>query len=144
MFVYTYASTKYMLVDSCISSKHMLTDFYISSQHMLVDSYDSPKCLSQYKKHILIVAIFQVQVPISHATLRWLYSKAVTSCHLRKNSTTSFHSGDYEERRLLGYKNPGRTSQETHPVSATKPSRLMPCKIWGFQSNDSEECRLFG
>jgi hypothetical protein len=29
------------------------------------------------------------------------------------------HDGDYEECRLLGYKNPVRTSQETHYVSAT-------------------------
>jgi hypothetical protein len=43
----------------------------------------------------------------------------------------SFHSCDYEECRLLGYKHPVRTSQETHYVSATEPSRLMLCKIWG-------------
>jgi hypothetical protein len=30
----------------------------------------------------------------------------------------------YEECRLLGYKNPVRTSQETHYVSATEPSRF--------------------
>jgi hypothetical protein len=40
-----------------------------------------------------------------------------------------FHGGDYEECRLLRYKNPVRTSQETHYVSATEPSRLMLCKI---------------
>jgi hypothetical protein len=43
-----------------------------------------------------------------------------------------FHSGHYEEFRLLGYKSPVRTSQQTHCVSATGPSRLMQCKIWGF------------
>jgi hypothetical protein len=37
--------------------------------------------------------------------------------------------GDYEECRLLGNKNPVHTSQETHYVSATEPSRLMLCKI---------------
>jgi hypothetical protein len=37
--------------------------------------------------------------------------------------------GDYEEWRLLGYKNPVPTSQETHYVSATELSLLMPCKI---------------
>jgi hypothetical protein len=37
--------------------------------------------------------------------------------------------GDYEEWRLLGYKNPVRTSQETHYVSATESSQLMLCKI---------------
>jgi hypothetical protein len=41
-----------------------------------------------------------------------------------------FTVGDYEECRLLGYKNPVRTSQET--VSATEPSRLMLSKVWGF------------
>jgi hypothetical protein len=35
-----------------------------------------------------------------------------------------------------------RTSQETHYVSATEPSRLMLCKIWGFHGGDYEECRL--
>jgi hypothetical protein len=34
-----------------------------------------------------------------------------------------------EEWRLLGYKTPVRTSQETHYVSATETSQLMPCKI---------------
>jgi hypothetical protein len=40
-----------------------------------------------------------------------------------------FHGGDYEEWRLVGYKNPVRTSRETHYVSATEPSQLMLCKI---------------
>jgi hypothetical protein len=40
-----------------------------------------------------------------------------------------FHGGDYEECRLLGYKNPVRTSQETHYFSATESSQLMLCKI---------------
>jgi hypothetical protein len=34
-----------------------------------------------------------------------------------------------KECRLLGYKNPVRTSQETHYGSATDSSRLMLCKI---------------
>jgi hypothetical protein len=37
--------------------------------------------------------------------------------------------GDYDECRLRGYKNPVRTSQETHYFSPTEPSQLMPCKI---------------
>jgi hypothetical protein len=40
-----------------------------------------------------------------------------------------FCGGDYEEYRLLGYKNRVRTSQETHYVSATELSKLMLCKI---------------
>jgi hypothetical protein len=53
-----------------------------------------------------------------------------------------FHDSDYEECRLLGYKNPGRTSQETHYVSATESSQIMLCRIWGFHGGDYEECRL--
>jgi hypothetical protein len=55
-----------------------------------------------------------------------------------------FQGGDYEECRLLGYKHPLRTSQETHYVSATDYSQLMLCKIWGFHGGDYEECRLLG
>jgi hypothetical protein len=55
-----------------------------------------------------------------------------------------FHGGDYEECRLLGYKNPVRTSQETHYVSATECSQLTLFKIWGFHGGDYEECRLLG
>jgi hypothetical protein len=47
----------------------------------------------------------------------------------------------YEFRRL-GYKNPLHTSQETHYVSATEPSRWMLCKIWGFHGGGYEECRI--
>jgi hypothetical protein len=43
------------------------------------------------------------------------------------------HGGDYEECRLLGYKDPVRTSQETHYVSATEPSQLMLCKMLSRQ-----------
>jgi hypothetical protein len=52
--------------------------------------------------------------------------------------------GDYEECRLLGYKIPVRTSQETLYVSATESSQLMLSKIWGFHGSDYEECRLLG
>jgi hypothetical protein len=53
-----------------------------------------------------------------------------------------FHGSDYEECRLLGYKNPVRTSQDTHYVYATEPSRLMLCNIWGFHGGNYEKCRL--
>jgi hypothetical protein len=39
---------------------------------------------------------------------------------------------------------PVRTSQETHYVSATEPSRSMLRKIRGFHGGDYEECRLLG
>jgi hypothetical protein len=55
-----------------------------------------------------------------------------------------FHGGDHEECRLLGYKNPVRTSQETHYVSTTEHSQLMPCKISGFHGGDYEEWWLLG
>jgi hypothetical protein len=48
-----------------------------------------------------------------------------------------------EECRILGYKNPVCTSQETHYVSATESSQLM-LKIGGFHGGDYEECRLLG
>jgi hypothetical protein len=55
-----------------------------------------------------------------------------------------FHGDDYEECRLLGYRNPVRTSQETYYVSVTVSNRLMLCKIWGFHGGDYEECRILG
>jgi hypothetical protein len=55
-----------------------------------------------------------------------------------------FHGGDYEEFRLLGYKTPVRTSQETHYVSTIQSSQLMLCKIWGFHGSDYEEWRVLG
>jgi hypothetical protein len=55
-----------------------------------------------------------------------------------------FHCSDYEECRLLGYKDPVCTSQETHYLSATESSQLMLCKIWGFHCSDYVECRLLG
>jgi hypothetical protein len=56
----------------------------------------------------------------------------------------AFHGSDYEECRLLGYKNPVHTSQETHYVLATESSRLMLCKIWSFHGGDYEEFWLLG
>jgi hypothetical protein len=53
-----------------------------------------------------------------------------------------YHGSDYEECRLLGYKHPGHTSQETHYVSATELSRLMLYKISGFQGGDYEKRRV--
>jgi hypothetical protein len=46
--------------------------------------------------------------------------------------------------RLLGYKNPVRTSQETHYLSATSSALLMLCRIIGFHGGDHEECRILG
>jgi hypothetical protein len=69
----------------------------------------------------------------------WFELLFQTLCKIR-----GFPGDDYKECRLLGYKTPVRTSQETHYVSATEPSQLMLCKIWGFHDDDYEECRLLG
>jgi hypothetical protein len=52
------------------------------------------------------------------------------------------HGGDYEECRLLRYKSPVHTSQETHYFPATEPSRLMLYNSWGSYGGYYEECRL--
>jgi hypothetical protein len=44
-----------------------------------------------------------------------------SSCYVR---FSGFHGGDYEECRLLRYKTPVLTSQETHHVSATESSQF--------------------
>jgi hypothetical protein len=44
-------------------------------------------------------------------------------------AVTEISNAFTEECRLLGYKNPIRTSQETHYVSATQSSQSMLCKI---------------
>jgi hypothetical protein len=42
------------------------------------------------------------------------YFSARESSQLMLCKILLFHGGDYEEWRLLGYKNPVHTSQETH------------------------------
>jgi hypothetical protein len=54
-----------------------------------------------------------------------------------------FHGSDYEEFRLLWYKIPVLTSQETHYFFAAESSQLMLCKVWGFHGSNYE-CRLLG
>jgi hypothetical protein len=69
-----------------------------------------------------------------------------TTVQLNRNFLKIWSSlgSDYEECRLLGYKNTVRTSQGTHYVSTTESSQLMLCKIWRFHGGDYEECRLLG
>jgi hypothetical protein len=55
-----------------------------------------------------------------------------------------FLGDGYEERRLLGYRNPISTSQETHYISTTEHSQLMPCKIRGSHGGVYEDCPLLG
>jgi hypothetical protein len=55
-----------------------------------------------------------------------------------------FAGGYYEKCRVMGYKKPVHTSQETHYISTTEPSRLMLCKICDFHGGDYVERRLLG
>jgi hypothetical protein len=92
--------------------------------------------------------------PISFSQCQVLYTDeviaiisvgfSVTNNLLVRCKIWGFHGGDYEECRLLGYKIPVRTSQDTHYFSATESSQLMICKIWAFHGGDYEECRLLG
>jgi hypothetical protein len=62
-------------------------------------------------------------------------------CPVWDTSTWEREENKWEECRLLGYKNPVRTSQETHYVSAIEYSQLMLCKIWLFHGRYYEEWR---
>jgi hypothetical protein len=63
---------------------------------------------------------------------------------LRFRKMLGFHGDECEACRLLGYKNPVRTSQEIYYVPAAKPGWLMLCKIRGFHGGHYEGCRLLG
>jgi hypothetical protein len=73
-------------------------------------------------------AVFRDLKPSSYLTgntLRLRYrSQPIMLCKI-----WGFHGGDYEECRVLEYKNPYRTSQETRYVSATEPRQLILCKV---------------
>jgi copper(I)-binding protein len=75
-----------------------------------------------------------------HSTYKHNTAHIVAPRSVRLLINTSTH----EEFRLLGYKSPVRTSQETHYVSTTESSQLMLCKIWDIHGSDYEECRLLG
>jgi hypothetical protein len=82
----------------------------------------------------------------------WYFYKIVPLCDILKKfrvvltlflgNILDFHCGDYEECRLLGYKNPVRTSNETYYISDAEHSRLMICKIWSSQGSDYGGDRL--
>jgi hypothetical protein len=60
--------------------------------------------------------------------------------HKRKSQYVrfeGFHGFGFEEFRLLGYRNPVSTSQETYYVSATEATEV-------FHGGDCKECRLLG
>jgi hypothetical protein len=70
---------------------------------------------------------------------KWSRKKSLSTCKI-----WGFHEVEYKELRLLRCKQPVRTSQKTHYVSATNPNRLMLCNMWGFFGGDYEERRLLG
>jgi hypothetical protein len=81
----------------------------------------------------------------TNCAVEWCYqccSAICTGLQALHTSAILFVGSIHEECRLLGYKTPVRTSQETHYVSATESSQLMLCKIWGFHGSDYEECLL--
>jgi hypothetical protein len=73
-----------------------------------------------------------LHIAIKKSTVFW----AVLLCTLARESHVLEEHVAFEECRLLGYKKPVRTSQETHYVSATESSQLMLCKIWCFQGGN--------
>jgi hypothetical protein len=83
------------------------------------------------------------------ACTTWTYLR--TSCSYKWSSSDRIQIVRFEVLTAVTMKNAVfwdintvRISQETHYVSATKHSRLILCKIWGFQGGDYEECRLLG
>jgi hypothetical protein len=79
--------------------------------------------ISKFANQIFKAHLFPAEL-IKRKHFRYLFFNEPYICKI-----WGFHGGDYEEYRLLGYKNPVPTSQDTYYVSATKPSRLMLCKI---------------
>jgi hypothetical protein len=96
------------------------------------------------QKYIIFAVICFSEIVCFHTSQETHYLSATEGSQLMLCKIWGFHGGDYEECRLLGYKNQVRTLQETHYVSATESSRLMLCKIWGFHGSDYEGCRLLG
>jgi hypothetical protein len=84
-----------------------------------------------------------VRVPCLGRSIRCIIDSKITYS-INTYKIWGFDGGDFEECRLLGYKTPIRTSQETHYVSATESNQLMLCKIWGFHGGDYEECCRLG
>jgi hypothetical protein len=77
-------------------------------------------------------------------SMTWNYIFKWLSTDFFRCKIWCFHCGDYEECRLLGYKNLVHSSQEAHYISAIEPSRLMLFKILGFHGRYYEEFRLLG
>jgi hypothetical protein len=86
--------------------------------------------------------LFHLTEPVASQYLHSEYDTC--GIYFKRSTIWGFHGCDYEEWSLLGYNRPVRTSQETHYMSPSERSLIMPCKIWGFHGCDYKECRLLG
>jgi hypothetical protein len=95
----------------------------------------TPVCFSRFApKRLTAFYTNSCNYVHSCAPASWCFSGVLANvrfdvCLTVTNCSRTQLCGDYEECRLLGYKTPLRTSQETHYVSATESSQLMLCKI---------------
>jgi hypothetical protein len=75
-----------------------------------------------------------------HFGCRWVWGSKINSLDTESGTSHKYVGTEIltavTMKNLLGCKNPVRSSQETHYVSATEPSRLMLCKIYGFHGGD--------
>jgi hypothetical protein len=137
---HTYGLTRTVTGIALLYSPYLKMETKIASKHQFLRRPHRPaKIPTAVPFACLFYSISILRLSTEYHTIR--HSKNIPeSFSLYK--TSDFHGGDYEKCRLLRYKNPVHTWQETHYVSATEPSRLMLCKIWGFHGGDYEKCRL--
>jgi hypothetical protein len=90
-----------------------------------------PEGLGKLIKIIHLIGSRSRDLPVCNKALTTTLRRAPKILWLlnHKCKIRGFYGSNYEEGRPLGYKNPVRTSQETHYISATNYSRLMQCKI---------------
>jgi hypothetical protein len=75
---------------------------------------------------IVVMSGRNITVRWTHFDSRAEYSTKVgRAIHLEYCKISSFHGGENEECRLLGYKNPVRTSQETRLRYRVQPVNAM-------------------
>jgi hypothetical protein len=75
--------------------------------------------------------------------VKWIRNKYNERIKQQCCKIGGFHGGDYEECRLLVYRNPVLTSGNTLRLRY-RGQLFMLCKIWGFHGGDYEECHLLG
>jgi hypothetical protein len=103
--------------------------FNIDTSWMRVVNFSFHRLYPQGNRHLYLL----------HRRLGWLQSRLGLMEKGKICRIWGFHGEDYEECRLLAYKTPVRTSEETHYVSTTEPKQ-----VWGSHGGDYEECCLLG